>query len=731
MKQVSLAMVVLLGLTLSAGMFAGEATGPPAPVSYRKIPDPADDAERQIVVRSADRGPVWLYTGILNHMVPGMIDRIRPKHFRGGFWPYWYPASVFGGTRFGDERDSPEALGKFLENIVRLREKGMTWQVLLHYKGRFRGYGHNVPKEKLADFYDHIYTMVKYCRDWGAPIDYYEPVNEPIGVYRDRYWLTEQWSVLLGVWDTAYRAIRDAYPDAKIVGPSVESPKAEELIPFLEHCREKGQKLDVLSWHEIHQSYGVNSPDQWPDIAHKNIMDVRRIVETEFQDLGIEEYHIDEWGITVDFTGPGTQIAYFYYFDLAGVHRAAKAHFYTQNDLDGILVNRTTPKTSYWCWVEYAKQEDGLRLVTETDDRCVVALASRHDKTKEMRVLVARARRNTEWDNPQNQKLIGKSLPPVRVNVDVEGIPISGEAEVTTLTLGPGDGALLEEGLAGLTAMRAETVVDGSLTLAIDDLAENQVVSIRIAPPGTRARETRAAALDKMVTSGMPLPRLVLREGFEAGFKEGETVLGKGGWTHANNETSAPHAFRDAKIAHSGEHCARFTGDHWTTHDCFHEIGEGRDGAIEVTAWFRFSDYLWNCCGRGIAGMLVGFNETPDRGVDKNYVFFKFGTNGQNGGARVVLNNNGSQPIQWTDPSRLVDDVRGKWYQVSLVLDTVGNRVIARHRATSKAPWKVFYTASCRALDWTPKYALISAYTQGDDQGVCVDDIEVRSSETK
>jgi len=595
------------------------------------------------------------------------------------------------------------------------------------WKGRNRAT--RIPKEMLPDYYDHIYGLVSYCRAMGAPIDYYEIANEPrIGPHEDPTNSYGTWEEYLGLWDTMYRAIRDAYPEAKIVGPSYESPSAERLRPFLEHCREKGQKLDVLAWHEIHQSYGVHSPDQWPDIAHKNIMEVRRLVDTEFKGLGIKEYHIDEWGFTVDFTGPGTQIAYFYYFDLAGVHRAAKAHFYTQNDLDGILVDRTSPKTSYWCWVEYAQQEGGLRLVTETDDRYVVALASRDDETKEMRVLLARARRNTEWDNPQNQKPIGKKLPPVKVKVDVEGIPISGKAEVTTLTLGPADGALLEGDLAGLTAMRTETVVDGSLSLAIDDLAENQVVSIRIAPPGTHARETKAAALEKMVTSGVPFPHVVMREGFEEGFQEGETILGRRGWTHAKNETSALKVFRDAKTAHRGEHYAQFTGNHWTTHDCFHEIGEHRDGAIEATAWFRFSDYLWNCCGRGIAGMLVGFYETPDRGVDKNYVFFKFGTNGQNGGARVVLNNNGGRPIQWTDPSRLVDDVRGKWHQVSLVLDTVGRRVIARHRATSKDPWKVFYTASFRALDWTPKYALISAYNQAPDVGLCVDDVEVRSS---
>ena len=101
-------MIVVAAACLSVciGVFAGEAAGPPTPVPYKRIADPADDAERHVVVTAEDRGPVWLYTGILNHMVPSMIDRIKPNHFRGGFWPYWYPASVAGMPKSGQRTSS-------------------------------------------------------------------------------------------------------------------------------------------------------------------------------------------------------------------------------------------------------------------------------------------------------------------------------------------------------------------------------------------------------------------------------------------------------------------------------------------------------------------------------------------------------------------------------------------------------------------------------------------------
>jgi len=74
MRKLSSIVVACVCLSVCLGVLAGEATGPPAPVPYKEISDPPDDAERHITVKAADRGPVWLYTGILNHMVPGMID---------------------------------------------------------------------------------------------------------------------------------------------------------------------------------------------------------------------------------------------------------------------------------------------------------------------------------------------------------------------------------------------------------------------------------------------------------------------------------------------------------------------------------------------------------------------------------------------------------------------------------------------------------------------------------
>jgi hypothetical protein len=117
----------------------------------------------------------------------------------------------------------------------------------------------------------------------------------------------------------------------------------------------------------------------------------------------------------------------------------------------------------------------GLRLVTETNDRCVVAIASRDNEAKMVRAVVARSKRHT---GSQSDRI----LPPAKTKVDFEGLPISGKSQVTILRLGPSYGPLREQDLPGFATERRMDVVGGKLTIALDKVEENQVYSITIAP---------------------------------------------------------------------------------------------------------------------------------------------------------------------------------------------------------------------------------------------------------
>ena len=240
----------------------------------------------------------------------------------------------------------------------------------------------------------------------------------------------------------------------------------------------------MLDWHDGCHRRGPDGSYFAPlDQVWKNIAEIRDLVDTEYRMLGVKEYHISEWGRAIEQTGVGTEIAFFHYLDLAGVDRAARA-LWTANDLCGLLVSPKTPRTTYWAWKAYADGV-GMRLLTETNDRSTVAIASRDDAQATVRIVVGRAKRYTLENKPMN-------LPPVRTRIDCEGVPIEGSAEVSMLRLGPGVGALWEDNLPGLTQKQVLAVDGGKLRLILDALKENEARAITIAPLGTWERERAA-----------------------------------------------------------------------------------------------------------------------------------------------------------------------------------------------------------------------------------------------
>gem|GEM_PF-4874390 len=712
----------------AAAATAAAAAGPPSPVPYRDIPDPPPAAVRRIVVKAADRGPVWLLTGFLHGFHPDIpyatIAALKPTYWRGG-WPFWSGPYRADGY-------SPVYYGKYLETRMRLQaETGLAWQVLLAFKPGWNPSGPaRVPWAERDEYRAHIRTLVEYCEHMGVPVDYWEAWNEaPAGPYegtvRQHFW-SGTWAEWLGAWDATYEAVRTVNPDARIVGPSYAFANPVTIRPFLEHCREKRQRVDVLDWHDGGYREGPKGEYRAPlDQVHRNIQEIRALAAAEYPMLGVREIHISEWGRPIARTGVGTEIAFFYYLDLAGVDRAARA-LWTADDLCGLLVSPDTPRSTYWAWKAYADGV-GMRLVTETNDRSTVAIASRDDDNATVRVLVARAKRYSADDAPLD-------LPPVPVRVTVEAVPIQGSAEVSILRLGPGVGALWETDIPGLTERRLVAVEAGSVSLELADVAENEVRAVTLAPLGSWARadaelerEQEQRRLAAAAATGVPLPHVIFREGFEDGCDPGQTIPGCQGWTGVKGQASTTVAVRGAG-AHGGSVCARFDGNYWTGHDIVHRIPTRTRGLLEVTAWMRFSDYEGNRNGKGFAQILFGLLPVPAREGSQNRVSFQFGTNEQASYAQFTYANAGSRGIARIDPSRLTADVRGAWYQVGILLDMEARTVTARHRRRASDDWIVYYRANYERMDWVPQYVFVSAYNQAPDWPLAIDDIEVRSS---
>ena len=86
MWKCGILIAVVFCLAVCAELRSEWAAGPPAPVPYKAIPDPPDDAQRHVVVEAADRGDVWLLTGFLHGWHPDIeydvVARLKPKHWR-------------------------------------------------------------------------------------------------------------------------------------------------------------------------------------------------------------------------------------------------------------------------------------------------------------------------------------------------------------------------------------------------------------------------------------------------------------------------------------------------------------------------------------------------------------------------------------------------------------------------------------------------------------------------
>ncbi len=413
--RVGTAMAIGLAFLMGrVGLLWGEdqqASGPPPPMPLHQIPELSPEAERHLTIfADRDRGPVWLLTGFLDTLCNGEGDKVVPDHLiRRVNTQYWRSAFFC--------EYSPGWRKAFTHIIDGL---SIPFCDVLYSEWWSKQWGAR-PWEQLDTFYEVVHNIVTNAKREGPNIRYWEVWNEPDV---KQFWPGTQ-QQFFQTFKVAHDAIRAADPHAWVGGAAWSNfpfpylagynqlkPFGEDtdgfasFVDFLRYCQQHDVQLDFLVWHENYNK-GQARPELIP----------RKIVEEEFPDLGIKEYHVNEWG-TPD-VGPGTQVAFFYYLDLAGIDRAAKAHWGDWY-LDGLLLSdATTPRTAYWAWVAYA-EGTGMRLITRTDDKRVVALASR-DEQDNVRVLIGRAR------NPAGPQ------PSVKAKVIFRGLSFKGRtAEVTT-----------------------------------------------------------------------------------------------------------------------------------------------------------------------------------------------------------------------------------------------------------------------------------------------------------
>lgn len=429
----------------------------PPPTALRRIRELGPEADRQLtILADRNRGPVWLLTGFLHTQcsydgykaVPDhLIRRIKTQHWRSAVGHHSLPGWRQATLHIIDDLRIP-----FCDVMSD------------EYRRELPDGAPPRPWEDFDAYYKFIYDLITKAKREGHNIRYWEVWNEPDHVRHSWSGTREQFFETFKV---AHDAVLAADPEGWVGGPSWKCAHgaegvAEYFSDFLRYCQQHDVQLDFLVWHELHPR---------PEVVPQHAAAVRKLVEQEFADLGVKEYRINEWGRSWrrSDVGPGTQVAFFYYLDQAGIDRAAKT-FWDGWYLDGILADPTTPKAAYWAWAAYADGV-GVRLITRTNDKRLVALASR-DEQGTVRVLIGRA------ENPAGPQ------PPVKAKVVFRGLPFAGgRAQVEIVHLASDERPFAEEELAEHTHTEEVRMVGHSASLVLPTIKENEVYSLTLRGP--------------------------------------------------------------------------------------------------------------------------------------------------------------------------------------------------------------------------------------------------------
>ncbi|MGQ9454917.1 MAG: GH39 family glycosyl hydrolase [Armatimonadota bacterium] len=128
---------------------------------------------------------------------------------------------------------------------------------------------HSYPRD-WDEFGELVYQAAKHAIERGTPVKYWEVWNEI-----NTGWMVDPpgWDHLktyLTLYDTCWKAVRRADPNAWIGGPAIASGPWDENDPrgpgvngekfmrgLLKHCETTGAPLDFISWHEYFQPHWI------------------------------------------------------------------------------------------------------------------------------------------------------------------------------------------------------------------------------------------------------------------------------------------------------------------------------------------------------------------------------------------------------------------------------------------------------------------------------------------
>lgn len=340
-------------------------------------------APEQITINAESKSPAKLLSGFLHGITydrsknysktVDLISKLEPK-----FWRLSNEDNnVYGFVN--DEAKFPSLFGTKITFVIQdvfILKYGFPVNVnagcSAEQTGCFQSFG--ALRSSWNSLVDEI---MRQLSSRNLTVHYYDVFNEP-----NWGWNGVKPQELLELFKDAHNIIRSYKPQAKIVAPSYAFYDWKILELFLSYASSNNLRIDALSWHE----FGL------PEEVVAHTAEVRKNFSGEI--------HINEYANADSHLIPGEQVGWFYYFEKAGVDQAHRACWDVVRGpgqwstcwagFNGVLSkDNETPLHLYWVFKFYRDMQDE-RISSESNRPHTVALASWHDSTQEIKVLLGR-----------------------------------------------------------------------------------------------------------------------------------------------------------------------------------------------------------------------------------------------------------------------------------------------------------------------------------------------------
>ena len=326
----------------------------------------------------------------------------------------------------------------------------------------------------------------------GFTVSYWDIQNEPFaGGYYTPSASPPQTETVANVEEQfllAYRAIKAADPNARVIGPSLIGWKAGaadnqvdgiDMRTFLDFCAANGIRFDAFSFH-ANISYpleGWYEPDDSPAQPAQIQTDVAQLrsMIAERPSLGNPQILVNEYGSPDTSELPGWNVGWIAALDQAGVAGAGRSCWDGCGpSLDGLLTaDGSQPRPAFWVYSFYAHMTGATVPVTSsfTDVTGVASVAS--DGT--ISVLLGRHQNCTSAISLECPSFAAE---PVTVQIQVPGAN-SATVTLATIPMGTTEASPLYQ----LTPSRFTVpVTNGVVSLSTPALRDGDAVEITVTP---------------------------------------------------------------------------------------------------------------------------------------------------------------------------------------------------------------------------------------------------------